>query len=144
MQLAALFQSFDGGDLLAFALAEGGGTRPGRPAVDDDRAGPAAALAAAVFAPGQIQLIAQDAEQAPSRVGLGAVPGSVDVQFSDGGHRSLLRIFSARGWDRESARADFASKVLTPFTLSVTRLRALKLQFAAKGGAVGGRAARCP
>src|SRR5262249_45285387 len=89
VQLAALFQTFDGGDGLARALAHRGDARPGGPALEDDRTGAAAALAAAVLAAGQVQVVPQDAEQAPLRVGLDAVFDPIYLQF-DRGHRLLL------------------------------------------------------
>src|SRR3954451_9374472 len=91
MQLAAALQSLDGGDLLVRAVADRGNAGPGCPAVDEDRAGAAATLTAAVFTPGEIEIVPQDAEQAPGRIGVCAVPRSVDVQFSDGSHRSPSR-----------------------------------------------------
>ena len=63
MQLAVHFQAFDGGDLSA-----GGGTYfhaagMGGQSIYQDRAGAALTFAATVLGSGQIEVIAQDAEQ---------------------------------------------------------------------------------
>src|SRR5262249_37933360 len=49
--------------------------------VDHDRAGTAAALAAAVLAAAQVQVFPQDVEQAPGGVGVDAVFRPVDLEF---------------------------------------------------------------
>ena len=55
-------------------------------AVDEDGAGAAAALAAAVLAAGQVEVVAEDAEQGAFRVGVEGVSGAVDVEQFDVGH----------------------------------------------------------
>src|SRR5262249_48138496 len=83
VELAVSLQALDGGDLLARASLNAGDAGPGGLAVDEHRAGAAAALAAAVLAPGQVQVVPQDAEQAPPGVGLDAPPRPVYLQLVD-------------------------------------------------------------
>ena len=64
MQFPVTLEPFDRGDLFAGAVAHLCDARSGSLAVDDDRAGPAAAFAAAVLASAQAQVVPQDAQQA--------------------------------------------------------------------------------
>jgi hypothetical protein len=50
------------------------------------RPSPQPYFAAAVFAPRQVEVVAQDAEQWPLLVGVDAPAGAVDVQFRDVRH----------------------------------------------------------
>jgi len=79
-------QPFDGLDLLRPDHAHRGTTGARRAALDQDRAGAAAALAAAVLAAGQAQVVAQHAQQRAVGVGLDGLPGPVDVQFLEDRH----------------------------------------------------------
>src|SRR5262249_24011839 len=60
--------------------------RADRLAVDEHGAGAAPPLAAAVLGPGQIEVVAQDAQQAPVGLRVDAAPGSVDPQLADNRH----------------------------------------------------------
>src|SRR5262249_850 len=77
MKLVAGREALNGANWLAFGGA--GLRRAGsrRLAVDQYSAGPAAALAATVFATGQVQIVAQYAEQAALSIGGDRVPHAV-------------------------------------------------------------------
>ena len=66
--------------------AHAGDAGAGRLAVEQHRAGAAAAFPAAVLAAGQVEVVAQDAEQRALRVGVQGTPRAVDVEFLDGRH----------------------------------------------------------
>ena len=72
---------------LPATVADSGDAGPHGLAVDQHGAGAAAALAAAVLAAGQVQVVAQDAEQASFRVRFEALFEPVDMQF--GSHQVL-------------------------------------------------------
>src|SRR5262245_57435811 len=60
----AFGHSLDGLDLLVLRLCDGSVAGARRPAIDQDGAGTTTALAAAVLAAGQVEVVTQDAEQA--------------------------------------------------------------------------------
>ena len=55
-------------------------------AVDQHRAGGALAFAAAVLGSGEVEIVAQDAEQGAIRIGIDPPFGPIDIQFGDPGH----------------------------------------------------------
>src|SRR5688572_3555416 len=83
VELVALCEAFDGRDLAA--LQGGGEGQAGQhaPAVDEDSAGPALALVAALLRAREVQPLAQGIEQDHARVELQPVRGAVHLQ----GHR---------------------------------------------------------
>src|SRR6266404_3246831 len=105
MQPSLALQAFDGRDLPASGGAERGDARPRRCAVDEHGAGAALALAAAVLASGEIEIVAQNAEQASLRVRVGLDPFPVDSKFSNLGHRDSSEPpdKSNRGWPNRQA-----------------------------------------
>ena len=80
-ELAMLLEAFDGCDLCAASLRDEGLAGANGFAVEENGAGAAHALAAAVLGSGEIQIVAKDAEQLPlvpeacgtERPGLGSV-----------------------------------------------------------------------
>ena len=83
MEAAVLLQAFDGGDGLA---ADGTHARLARAtgdAVQQDRAGAALPLAAAVLGPGEVQLVAQHAQQGPLGIGIHVTGDAVDDQLEE-------------------------------------------------------------
>src|SRR5438128_1124486 len=91
MELAVAFQAFDGGDLLAFASADRGAARPFRHAVDQYSTSAALAFAAAVFAAGEVEIVAEDAEQSALVQRRDTAFRAVDGQFSYGRHVGVPR-----------------------------------------------------
>src|SRR5581483_9566029 len=81
-------QVFDGAHLFAFDRADARRAGADRLAVEQDGAGAAAAFAAAVLTAGEVQIVAQDAQQAPVGVGFDGPFAAVDVQFLDGRHET--------------------------------------------------------
>src|SRR5260370_40807938 len=96
MERTIVLQSFDGRDPFAVAVADRRDARTCGFAVDDDSAGAATAFAAAVLAPGQVEVVPQNAEQAPRRVGFDAVLSSIHLEVSGFDHRNLLAMTSGR------------------------------------------------
>ncbi len=80
MQTVPLGKPFNRRDLLLTDTAHLGDARSAAIAVDQDRAGAALALSAAVLGAGQIKLIAQDAEQAGVCVCIDGARASIYVQ----------------------------------------------------------------
>ena len=74
VQLAGRRQPFDGDDALAGHRAHLGDARFGRLPLHQHRAGGALALAAAVLGAGQVEIVAQDAEQRTVRIGIDFAP----------------------------------------------------------------------
>src|SRR5882724_7917125 len=70
VQPSVVLQALDGCDLPARGSANRGDARPRRGAVDEYSASAALALAATVFASREIEIVAQNAEQASLRVGV--------------------------------------------------------------------------
>ena len=60
MQATIFFKTFDGRDFLSRSRADGRDAGAAGTSVEKDRAGAALPLAAAVFAAGQVKLVAQD------------------------------------------------------------------------------------
>src|SRR6266576_6170910 len=60
-------QAFDGGDFGAFGLQDGDEAGVDQVAVDEDGAGSALAFAASLFGSGEVQVFAEDVEQALHR-----------------------------------------------------------------------------
>src|ERR1035437_9844158 len=77
MELIAAGQAFNRNDLLLRNRADLGDARPLRLSVDQDRAGAALALPAAILAPSEIKLLSQNAKQAGLRVCVNRVRFSV-------------------------------------------------------------------
>src|SRR5262245_12436881 len=83
MEVAVPLQALDGDDLFAFHRGRLRQTGAHGPPANQDGAGAALPLATAVFRAGQIELVAQHAEQRAFSVNLDAAPGSVDLKFQD-------------------------------------------------------------
>ena len=82
-----LFAVNAGSDSISYFEVRRGGLRHAgtrRPSIQEDRARTALPLAAAVLGAGQVEVVAQDAEQTSLRVGLDAVSGAVDGEFGRG------------------------------------------------------------
>jgi hypothetical protein len=79
MQAVALSKAFNCGDLLLGDIAYTSDARSTGLAVDQDSAGSALAFAAAVLAPGQVEMVAQDEQQAGIGDRVGAIDAPVDV-----------------------------------------------------------------
>src|SRR5262245_2050507 len=79
VELAVLFESFDGPNLLALRLD--GQRRAGvdRLAVNDHRAGAASGAIAHAFGAGDVQIVAQRVEQRDARLDTYLLRGAVDV-----------------------------------------------------------------
>jgi len=88
MQLPLVLETFNGGDLLSNAVADGSNAGADRFAVEQDRASSALTLAAAVFATSQIEVIPQDPQQAPLRIGIHPELRPIHIQLGDFRHRS--------------------------------------------------------
>src|SRR5689334_22477476 len=73
VQLPVPFQSFDGDDLLACAIANRGSAGSRGFAIDRYRASTTAAFAAPVLGAAEVQIVPQHAEESARRVGLNAV-----------------------------------------------------------------------
>ena len=83
VQLAVAREALDGRDLLAGEVADFPLARARRLAIDQDGAGAALAFAAAVLAAGQIEIVAQHAEQRALGVRLDRHGAAIDVKFFD-------------------------------------------------------------
>jgi hypothetical protein len=81
MQPAVSFEALDSRDPLANRSAQRRDARPRRRPVDQHRAGPALALAAAVLAPGQIEIVAQNAEQTAIGLPIDLPASAINDQF---------------------------------------------------------------
>jgi hypothetical protein len=81
MKPAIALEALNGGDFARadFARRRGAGAR--RPSVDEYSAGPALSLAAAVFATGQREIVAQHAEQGAISVCVEAAGLAINVKF---------------------------------------------------------------
>ena len=90
MQLAVVFKAFDGFDFAAADSADGGDAGAGGNAIKQDGAGATLGLAATVFAAGEIQIVAQNAEETAFAIGIERDVLPVDMKFSDLGHRFWL------------------------------------------------------
>src|SRR5438552_4139962 len=86
MKLAVLLEVFDGRDLFVTTVASRGDARAGRLAVNQNGAGAATPLAAAVLAAREIEVIAKHTQQAPPFLGLKPTLAAVDVQLGKNGH----------------------------------------------------------
>ena len=82
MQFAVLFQSLDGLDFLLPNRTNGPAARPYRHAIQQYRTRAAFAFAAAVLGAGQLQVIAQDAQQRPLGIGIGREGLAIDETFA--------------------------------------------------------------
>ena len=83
MQLAVAFQAFDRRDRFFADRADISDARVARISVNEHGARAALTFAAAVFAAGQVKLIAKHAEQGSVRRGVNFVGFAVDLKFSD-------------------------------------------------------------
>src|SRR5438094_28344 len=91
MKFAVTFQPFNGDDLLAFASADRRAARPFRHALDQHRASAAFSFAAAVCAAGEVEIVAEDAEQSALVQRRDTAFRAVDGQFSYGRHVGVPR-----------------------------------------------------
>ena len=89
MQLVGRADRLDRRDRLAGDGADARDARPGRLAVDEDGAGAALALAASEFAAGEIELVAQDGQEAVVGLALHLVRASVDPEH-ESSHGPIL------------------------------------------------------
>src|SRR6266571_7523600 len=105
MQPSLALQAFDGRDLPARGGADRGDARARRCAVDEHGAGAALALAAAVLASREVEIVAQNTEQASLRVRIGLDPFPVDSKFSNLGHRDSLEPPDKSNWGRPNRQA---------------------------------------
>jgi hypothetical protein len=80
VQLAAAAQALDGADLAALTGDRQGEAREDGPAVDDDRAGAAGALVAALLRTGQVEMLAEGVEETHPRFEVDEVGDTVDRQ----------------------------------------------------------------
>src|SRR5260370_11828995 len=101
MEPAVTLQPLDGGDRLPEDTPHLYQTRPRGLAVHENCASTALALAAPVFGAGEVQLLAQDAQEAPLRGGVYRMPGAVDQKLFDRLHATLPSL--RRGKDRGQA-----------------------------------------
>src|SRR5262249_47539778 len=90
VQLAVALEPFDRGDFFSFAVAKRCDARAGRLAVDEHSARAAASLAASILAAGEIELVAEDAQEAAFGIGLDAAFCSVDQKFGAACHDQSL------------------------------------------------------
>lgn len=81
-------EAFDGRHFAMADAADGGYAGPGGDAVQQNGAGAALPLAAAVFAAGQIQIIAQDAQEGALAFDIHGAVLAVHIQFGDAWHKS--------------------------------------------------------
>ena len=79
MQAVALREAFDGSDLPLGDIADSRDAGSARLAIDQDGTGAALAFAAAVLASCQIEMVAQDEEQAGVGIRVGGIDAPVDV-----------------------------------------------------------------
>src|ERR1017187_1482916 len=107
VQLALRRQSLNRHDAFAGDGRDLGGARTRSYAVDQDGAGGALALAAAILGSGEIQIVTKDAEQCAVRIGIDPPPGAIDIQFGNPGHSFIV---AQTGTDDERR-----SSVLSPY-----------------------------
>ena len=86
VELAGWREALDGQDLVPLGRRQPRSAAPDRPPVDEDSTGPADALAAAGLRPGDVELVAQDPEQAPVRLtgNVAATPLTFSRRVPDG------------------------------------------------------------
>lgn len=72
-------KTFDGGDLLLGDVTDTSDARAAGLAIDEDRTRAALALAAAVFASRQIEMVAQHEQQAGIGIHIGGIDATVDI-----------------------------------------------------------------
>jgi hypothetical protein len=88
VKFAVLLETFDGGDFAMADGADGCDARAGGHAIKENGAGAALALAAAVLAAGEVEVITQDAQEAALAIGIHGAIFAVDVELGDSGHGS--------------------------------------------------------
>jgi hypothetical protein len=87
MESAVLIDAFDGPDGTPPDVADEGLARAGGFTIDEDRAGTALAFPTAVLGAGEVEVLAQDAQQAPLGISVDRVPRSVHDELFDRRHR---------------------------------------------------------
>jgi hypothetical protein len=90
MQAAVRREAFDGDDALAGDGADLGEAGAGGDAIDENRACGALAFAAPVLGAGEVEVVAEDAEERPVGVGVDAPLGPVYIELGDSGHTALI------------------------------------------------------
>src|SRR5882724_1867612 len=90
VEAACRLEPFDGGDRLAGGFGEVGDATSSGLAIDEDGARAALAFAAAVFGAGEVELVAEDCEEASDRLFGDLVDGAVDAKVDGVRHRRLL------------------------------------------------------
>src|ERR1700692_1033504 len=98
-------EAFDGGDFGAFCLQDGDEAGVDQVAVDEDGAGSALAFTAALFGSGEVQVFAEDVEEAFHRWGFDGFFVAMDGEW-DGGHAvASLKIGPAMSGFKDSVPA---------------------------------------
>jgi hypothetical protein len=90
VQLPIWRQAFDGGDVLAASCAYLDLAASRGNAIDEYGARGALSFAAAEFGAGEIQIVAENAEERSFRIGIDPPQRAVHVEFGDSGHASIL------------------------------------------------------
>ena len=84
-----MFEALDGGDFTPADPADGGAARAGRDAIEQDGAGAALAFTAAVPGAGEVEIVAENAEQGAFAIGVDPEILPVYVKLCNPGHKTI-------------------------------------------------------
>jgi hypothetical protein len=94
--LQRMLDAFDGRDLFAGGGPHGRNARADRLAVEQDGACAALAFATSVLGAGKVEVVAQDGEQWGARIGIERPPGSVNDEFGNPRHSSIVPLWGGQ------------------------------------------------